>query len=330
VGDYDNDGFLDLFMANYPGVNGLHRNLSGQTFTNVAESAGLAQAMASWSGAWGDYDNDGFQDLFVVNWQRPNALFHNNGDGTFTSVDIGSPIRDGFSHAYAGWVDYDNDGSLDLFISNGFDAPDRNLLYHNNGNANHWFKVKLAGTASNRSAIGRQGPRQGHAPRPDLLADAEISGNSSSSGWQGLIAHFGLGDATIIDTVRIEWPSGAVQELRGVAVKQVLTVVEPPRLGGLALQADGSVRLNLIGAAGVAFRVEASSIYSTGRRWSPSQTARGQNCCRYERREFFTAVLSCTGPVRTIAHTKPERCTGKGERDRPGRSVRRLAEQMGR
>src|SRR5206468_1437088 len=62
--DYDNDGFPDLFMANYPGVNSLHHNLGGQSFTNVAESAGLAEAMASWSGAWGDYDNDGFQDLF--------------------------------------------------------------------------------------------------------------------------------------------------------------------------------------------------------------------------------------------------------------------------
>jgi hypothetical protein len=59
--DYDNDGFPDLFMANYPGVNSLHHNLDGQSFTNVAESAGLATAMQSWCGAWGDYDNDGFQ-----------------------------------------------------------------------------------------------------------------------------------------------------------------------------------------------------------------------------------------------------------------------------
>src|SRR5439155_20590175 len=71
--------------------------------------------------------------------------------------------------------------------------------------------------------------------------------------------HFGLGDATNIDTVRIEWPSGTVQELHGVAVKQTLIVVEPPRLGGLARQADGSVQFNLIGAARVAFRIEASS-----------------------------------------------------------------------
>ena len=71
--------------------------------------------------------------------------------------------------------------------------------------------------------------------------------------------NFGLGDAEIIDTVRIEWPSGTVQELHNVAVKQTLTVVEPPRLSGMALQANGSVQFNLIGAAGLAFRVEASS-----------------------------------------------------------------------
>ena len=74
-----------------------------------------------------------------------------------------------------------------------------------------------------------------------------------------LDAHFGLGDATIIDTVRIEWPSGTVQELHQVPVKQFLTVVEPPRLDGVALQEDGSVQFNLIGAAGLAFRVETSS-----------------------------------------------------------------------
>ncbi len=266
--DYDNDGFPDLFMANYPGVNSLHRNLGGLTFTNIAESAGLAKAMASWSGAWGDYDNDGFQDLFVINWQSPNALFHNNGDGTFTSVDVGSPIRDGFRDGYGGWADYDNDGFLDLFISNGFAEPDQNLLYRNNGSGNHWLKVKLVGRASNRSGIGakvrvRAVPNRTLNPNPTWQM-REISGNSASSGWQGLVAHFGVGQAAIIDTVRIEWPSGIVQELHNGAVKQFLTITEPARL-----QVLGAGAFRVESWKGMAFEVQASTDLD---QWSPLTT----------------------------------------------------------
>src|SRR5439155_14730632 len=112
---------------------------------------------------------------------------------------------------------------------------------------------------SNRSAIGakvRVTATIGGKPVKQLR---EISGGGGYRSQNGLLPHFGLGDATIIDTVRIEWPSGTVQEFHQVAVKQTLIVVEPPRLGGLALQADGSVRLNLLGAAGLAFQVETSS-----------------------------------------------------------------------
>lgn len=233
-GDYDNDGFPDLFMANYTGVNSLHHNLGGKTFTDIAEGAGLGEAMQSWCGAWGSYDNDGFQDLFVCNWHRPNALYHNNGDGTFTGVDAGSPIDDGYQDAYAGWVDYDNDGFLDLFIANGFAEPGRNLMYHNDGNGNQWLKVKLVGMASNRSGIGakiRIGAVLDRNLDPQLTWQTrEISGNSASSGWQGLVAHFGTRQAASIDVVRVEWPSGTVQEIHNVAAKQFLTITEPPLL----------------------------------------------------------------------------------------------------
>ncbi len=259
--DYDNDGFPDLFMANYPGVNSLHHNLAGLSFTNLAQSAGLAEAMQSWSGAWGDYDNDGFQDLFVMNWERPNVLFHNNGDGTFTSVDVGSPIRDGFHDTYGGWVDYDNDGFLDIFVSNGFGEHDQNLLYRNNGNENRWLKVKLVGGASNRSGIGAK-VRISTVSNQNLNSKPtwqmrEISGNSASSGWQGLVAHFGVGQATIIDTVRIEWPSGIVQEMHGIAPKQFLTVVEPPLLQ--ATSTNETFQLLITSRIGSSSRIESSS-----------------------------------------------------------------------
>ena len=85
----------------------------------------------------------------------------------------------------------------------------------------------------------------------------EISGNSASSGWQGLVAHFGVGQATNIDTVRIEWPSGIVQEMHSIAPKQLLTVLEPPLLR--ASLTNGTFQLLLTSGIGSSSGIEAST-----------------------------------------------------------------------
>ena len=108
---------------------------------------------------WGDYDNDGWLDFFFTrlyhySTNTVNGLFRNNRDGTFTQILTGSPVYDGDRAWAPAWADYDNDGFLDLFIAAGDGLPRRNLLYRNNGNTNHWLKVKLDGRASNRSGIG--------------------------------------------------------------------------------------------------------------------------------------------------------------------------------
>jgi ASPIC and UnbV/FG-GAP-like repeat len=227
--DYDNDGYLELFLTAFKGTNSLHRYLGGQTFTNVAKSAGVAKAMVAWLAAWGDYDNDGYLDLFVAGYNggSRSVLYHNNGDGTFTSVDVGSPLQEGANRSGVAWADYDNDGFLDLLITCGDGVPTRNLLYHNNGNGNHWLKLKLAGTASNRSAIGAKVHVNATIGGKTFWQMREISGNSGASGGAGgLVAHFGLGDATNVTTLRIEWPSGNVQELADVAPNQMLTIKE--------------------------------------------------------------------------------------------------------
>jgi hypothetical protein len=258
-GDYDNDGFPDLFVTSNSGTqNRLYHNSGDGTFTNIISGPMLSRPVGAQSrgAAWGDYDNDGFLDLFVVNSLGNNQLFHNNGDGTLTEILSGDPVNDGDAHTYynhGGWVDYDNDGFLDLFVSSpGTDtALGRNRLYHNGGNSNAWLEVKCVGTVSNRSAIGAK-----------VRVRATIAGKTV---WQlrelneeaVLVAHFGLGQATNVEVLRIEWPSGIVQEFQTVAAKQILTVTEPPRLS--ASMTAGVPQFSLKGGRGFQYQIEVST-----------------------------------------------------------------------
>ena len=132
--DYDNDGYLDVLVVNGAAIpslqkespkywNRLYHNNHDGTFTDVTESAGIAGAGYGMGVAVGDYDNDGWPDIYVVNVGR-NQLFHNNGNGTFTDVTdkagVGGGLLDGKKmwSVSAAWVDYNNDGLLDLFVSN--------------------------------------------------------------------------------------------------------------------------------------------------------------------------------------------------------------------
>jgi hypothetical protein len=265
-GDYDNDGFLDLFVAGLQGPHTLHHNLAGLTFTNVAASAGIPSNHRGEDASWADYDNDGFLDLYITaDPPYPSLLLHNNGDGTFTSVDVGSPIHDSTSSSRwgIGWADYDNDGFLDLAVACR-DAA--NLLFHNNGNSNRWLKVKLTGTASNRSAIGAKVRVWATISGKEMWQMHEITGHSLwSGGTPGLLAHFGLGDATNVMTLRIEWPSGLVQELQNVPANQSLKITEhqegvtdAPSLTASRL-AGGPIQLTLAGQTNLLYVFQAST-----------------------------------------------------------------------
>ncbi len=130
-----------------------------------------------------------------------------------------------------GWVDYNNDGFLDLFKACGDGTPTPNFLYRNSlsaaGNANHWLKVQLRGTASNRSAIGARIWVSARIGGRDVRQVRQIMSSCYGGGnMGGLLAHFGLGDATKVDLLRIEWPSGNVQELTDQTPDRPLTVTE--------------------------------------------------------------------------------------------------------
>ena len=172
--DYDNDGYLDLYIAN--GVIGdgaanvLYRNNGDGTFTDVAEEAGVANTGSSLGTAWGDYNNDGYIDVHVVNYGEQNILYRNNGDGTFTDVTSETGMDLTITDAFVTFfLDYDNDSDLDIFISNsgsyisfitsqfGGEAvyeKDRQVLYRNNGDGTFTDVTKEAGLSWSFGAMG--------------------------------------------------------------------------------------------------------------------------------------------------------------------------------
>ncbi|MBI4647012.1 MAG: CRTAC1 family protein, partial [Bacteroidia bacterium] len=184
---------------------------------------------------FGDYDNDGDLDLFVSS-MFGNFLYDNNGDGTFTRNTTETVILDYGRESYgAAWADYDNDGDLDLIVPNAYGGPSDYFyisLFANNGNGNHWFKVTCKGVITNRDAIGARVYIKAHINGQDIWQLREINGNSAYGGGgggavSGLVCHFGLGDATVIDTLKVVWPtSGITQMFTGVGIDQYVKIFE--------------------------------------------------------------------------------------------------------
>lgn len=227
-GDYDNDGDFDLFVGMMDGQqNRLYRNDDG-SFTHVTDSP-LADA-AGWSfgSAWGDYDNDGDLDLFVSNgWQgrRPNYLYENLGGGQFARVTAGPIAADsGWSYGCT-WGDVDRDGDLDLLVACWYEQNENNRLYLNSGNGNRWLDVNCDGEAANCAGIGTRIRARAPVHGAAVWQLRQVSGQTGYCG-QTLEAHFGFGDAAVIDTLEVLWPSGFTDVHTNIAVNQVITVVE--------------------------------------------------------------------------------------------------------
>jgi hypothetical protein len=271
--DYDNDGWLDASVVGVTRKIALHRNVGGTNFVNVAGTAHLGSTIESYGAAWGDYDNDGNIDLFVVNeFNRTNTLYRNNGDGTFSSLDIGSPIHDGNFDCSVNWVDYDNDGFLDLFIACGDASAEPNLLYRNNRNSNRWLKVKPIGTASNASGVGAKVSLTARIRGLVVRQLRQVC--AGGFGMDCLIPHFGLGDGTNVNSLRVEWPSGIVEEFANVASDQLLTIVEPSLKGSLAQ--DGKMHVAMTMSTNRVYQLQASTNFVD---WTVLTNCTGSGSC---------------------------------------------------
>jgi hypothetical protein len=235
-GDYNNDGYMDLWLhplnsdaTGSPNVNNqFYMNNGDGTFTDIAPAIGFDSLVidvgfAHRGASFGDYDNDGDQDFLIG--RRSNItqdLWRNNGDGTFTYVSdlAGIDVIGGDMRSIT-FVDYDNDGWLDIYMMQNSTNPP--YLLHNEGsNSNHWIVFKPKGTTNNTAGIGTRIEVVIGDQRQVRYVQAGASGGTNGFLWP----HFGLGSATTIDRVEITWPNGVFDVLTNVAADQYLTIEE--------------------------------------------------------------------------------------------------------
>ncbi len=239
AGDYNLDGHTDLVKTHfYNQPIGLYRNDGKANFEDVTIEAGLYKVThyVSFGAGMVDFDNDGYPDIFVSTGslfpeldglipnfpaRTPSILYRNRGDGTF--VEMGAEAGPGISERHIGrgaaFGDFDNDGDMDVLIMNVNEPP--SLLRNDAPAGNHWIKIRLEGTKSNRSAIGsRVLARYGGK----VQVQEVLSGSSFISANDPRL-HFGLGSATTAD-IEIHWPLGLVEKYPGLAAGQLVTIRE--------------------------------------------------------------------------------------------------------
>ena len=255
--DYDQDGWLDLFVAGYSKVASnyaagqlaadllgqphtaelprLYHNERGQ-FRDVTAAAHLNHVFYATGCADGDFDNDGWPDLYLSTGASdfrallPKRLLRNLAGGSFEEVSNSA----GIAHLQKGSAvavgDVDGDGDLDILQVLGGEFPGDifpRALFVNPGNANHWLTLDLVGTKTNRSAIGARIAVEIETPRGSRTLHAVVS-SGGSYGGSTLAQEIGLGDATSIKNVEVVWPaSGIKQQIGGLALDTRRKIVEP-------------------------------------------------------------------------------------------------------
>ncbi len=246
-GDIDNDGDLDLYITNggddnsNPMANTLFRNNNG-TLVEVTSGVGplITDVDFSYSPAFGDFDNDGDLDLFVGNDGGYDdgyrcRLYENDGTGVFTANTSTTLTIDNDFARSASWADIDNDGDLDLMM--GREGPNR--LFINNGNSNKWTEVKAIGdgSTSNSQAIGALVKLNATINSNTYTQIRDVSSQSSRGSHNDLRTHFGLGNATKINSVSVKWPgAGTTSSMTDLPTNKIIQFT----------QGDLSVTANVI------------------------------------------------------------------------------------
>jgi hypothetical protein len=245
--DYDNDGDLDLYAVNYTSVpNQLYRNDGGGAFTKILVGTIVTDTGANHGVVWGDFDNDGDLDAYVARDNtQSNRYYQNDGGGTFTRISTGPHVTELRSNYGAAAGDFDGDGDLDLFAPTARSEGPSLLFRNDQASGNHWLVLRLRGTIANRSAIGakvRVRATIGGAPRWQMR---EIRTGTCYGGQDALEAHFGLGDAAAVDSVKVEWPGGTVDVWTNLARDARHELVEGATVVGVGSQGPSGLGIDL-------------------------------------------------------------------------------------
>ncbi|TAF66175.1 MAG: hypothetical protein EAZ55_06935 [Cytophagales bacterium] len=271
-GDYDNDQDMDFYLSQNNGSGTatglLFRNNGNGSFVSLPSAATGINAVGYGRGsAWIDYDNDRDLDLVVLNDRNSDTekdniyLYQNNGNGTFTQITDGGVAGDIISTA-RNWrscavADYDVDGDLDIIATS---IEDGNIIFkNNNNNGNRWLKIKLQGVISNKFGIGAKVYVRTASTNWQMK---ELTHNSGYGGQSDYLLHFGVGNSTTADSIRVEWPSGIVQRYASINTNQLLTITEVNPNISVANETinDGDVFVNTDKRAIHSFRVRSNNV----------------------------------------------------------------------
>ncbi|MCH8251348.1 MAG: VCBS repeat-containing protein [Planctomycetes bacterium] len=219
IADLDGNGFSDMYCSNTPAGNVLFMNAGDGTFAESAESAGMGSFGLGWGVAFFDYDNDGYQDLYVCNSNAENRLYDYNG--IFPAVDVAEAL--GVAHPGPSFctavADVDGDGDLDLLLES-INEPIRLYINHA-GETRNWLELDLVGLGPNTHAVGAWTEVSVGSTQQVRQVIAGIGFKSMST----LVQHFGLGDAELVDQLTVTWPGGGETALVNVPVNRRLTLI---------------------------------------------------------------------------------------------------------
>ena len=240
-GDWNNDGWLDLTVTNYAQqTNTLYHNDADGFFTDATittKTAQLTYPYLGWATAFIDYNNDGYQDLFVANghlhenlaelgqegtYGQRNLLFRNNANGTFTEVSetLGAGMKLEDVSRGATFADYDLDGDIDIVVTNSNTAP--RLLRNDGGNQRNYLQIRLTATNGSTDAIGARVK----ITTGTVTQTREVRSGDGYLSQQDLTLHFGIGDYKQVDSIEVQWQNGTKQLVGSVSPNRVLSLEE--------------------------------------------------------------------------------------------------------